>query len=95
MNNPDMEFISWFRKEIKPNLAQVQIDLVESIAFEAFNVGQKFREKHPRCKHVEKGVRCCQEEGHRHFHTYKCSSRFCPGYVWRASDMPHPPKTCK
>lgn len=25
---------------------------------------------------------------------YKCCSKYCPGYTWRASDHAHPAETC-
>lgn len=37
---------------------------------------------------------CCLKEGHAGLHRYRCCSPACPGYTWKASEDPHPAKTC-
>ena len=47
-----------------------------------------------RCRHFSGAVRCCETDGHKGPHMYRCASDGCPGYSWRASNTPHPADTC-
>lgn len=47
-----------------------------------------------RCPYEADQVQCCLELGHDGSHKFKCASKHCPGYTWRTSQRPHPPKTC-